>query len=231
MEDAEDLVKKAKKAKVQVERQKARDEQLWDHGQLPAEWDDEVGELPGKVGDGERGSKNMWKISWIWTGAETDGMDTDVEDALRVEWSKVWARTRCWDKEVWLLEEYRRLLATLEYEACHWDRCAVAVPIGDIGVQEAQGAVAYAVRQVAIFRDMSVRATVTWTEEKLGKGWKRARMQLLVSGYMLGNAEEEADEDKEARERREVEEEEELLRGDVGSDQEDYIVEVDGEDD
>ncbi|KAJ7750608.1 hypothetical protein B0H16DRAFT_1277965, partial [Mycena metata] len=107
------------------------------------DWEDDEG-AP------ERGPENQRQISWIWTEAGADGTDAGLEKALRIEWSKAFARTRRWNEEVRLLhEEYRRVRVSLEYEAAKWDTRAAAAR----KVQDA-GAVGYALRQADMYRDL-----------------------------------------------------------------------------
>ncbi|KAK7013626.1 hypothetical protein VNI00_019462 [Paramarasmius palmivorus] len=50
-------------------------------------------------------------LSWIWTGVDVSGDSKAMQEALRIEWSKCWARKRRWDEELALvLEEKRRVV-------------------------------------------------------------------------------------------------------------------------
>ncbi|KAJ7628913.1 hypothetical protein FB45DRAFT_748195 [Roridomyces roridus] len=61
------------------------------------------------MSDGEQ--SNVREISWIWTGAGLSGTDEpNMEDALRIEWSKAHARCRRWDEETKLLREEQHRL-------------------------------------------------------------------------------------------------------------------------
>ncbi|KAJ7055412.1 hypothetical protein C8F01DRAFT_1258585 [Mycena amicta] len=42
---------------------------------------------------------------WIWTTTGTAGTDVELEDALRIEWCKAYARVRRWREEVHILQE------------------------------------------------------------------------------------------------------------------------------
>ncbi|KAJ7029737.1 hypothetical protein C8F04DRAFT_903982, partial [Mycena alexandri] len=82
--------------------------------------------------------------------------------ALRIEWSKAYARMCRWEEEVEILAaEYQRVLVTFEHEAARWDERANRVPMG-LAVEHLEGAVAFARRQAAIFRDLRARAEETW---------------------------------------------------------------------
>ncbi|KAJ7649913.1 hypothetical protein FB45DRAFT_730388 [Roridomyces roridus] len=95
--------------------------------------------------------------------------------ALRIEWSKAYARCRRWDEEIKLLrEEQRRLPISLNHRADEWEARARSVPMGVLPVsQQAKGAIAYALKQAAMFRDLARRAEVTRTEVRLGRGKRR----------------------------------------------------------
>ncbi|KAJ7815731.1 hypothetical protein B0H14DRAFT_2277775, partial [Mycena olivaceomarginata] len=65
--------------------------------------------------------ENVRVMSWIWTGAGLTGDDGEIEDALRVEWTKAYARVRRWHEEQLLVqEEARRAGVTLEFRAKEW---------------------------------------------------------------------------------------------------------------
>ncbi|KAJ7019709.1 hypothetical protein C8F04DRAFT_975338 [Mycena alexandri] len=93
MQDAEEMSRNAKKRRRANERRTRRED-----GLLPALDDDDDVMVT-------RGGENMREISWIWTLAGTAGTDEELEDALRIEWAKAWARSRRWTEEVRLLEE------------------------------------------------------------------------------------------------------------------------------
>ncbi|KAJ7155748.1 hypothetical protein C8R46DRAFT_910450 [Mycena filopes] len=222
MQDMEDVEKKAKRREAQEERRRRRNADLLAHGILPAEMD------PGMVVDDnefERVPEDRRKMSWIWAIAGTTGTDAGFEDdptALRIEWSKAYARTRCWDEEVELLEEeYRRVGVSFEHEARRWDTRATAVRV-DIDKAEGEGARAFAKRQAAMFRALIERGklTLTWTEEKLPNGKKRRRPQDQGSARTDAIDEGEAAGDEDINEELEVE----LSRGDVEGAEEEYIL-------
>ncbi|KAJ6450007.1 hypothetical protein C8R47DRAFT_999048 [Mycena vitilis] len=165
-----------------------------------------------------RGGENMREISWIWTLAGTAGTDEELEDALRIEWAKAWARSRRWTEEVGLLEaEWGRLPRTYGHRERQWTARAVAVPTGAIAFAEAEGKVAYAVKQAEMYADLARRAEVTRTEKKLQKGKKRAVAvpiwDPLVPVEEDANADEEDAEPEDDDERGDIDSDEELLMG------------------
>ncbi|KAJ7020502.1 hypothetical protein C8F04DRAFT_1274966 [Mycena alexandri] len=192
MADAEDLRRKAKRMKSTMKRRKKQARELREAGILPAEEDhgeqDEDEEMFWEDDDSqvERGPENQRQVSWIWTSAGIDGTDAGLEKALRVEWCKAFARTRRWGEEVRLLEEeYRRVGVSLEYEASKWDARAAAVPKEALDSQEAEGAVAYALRQAEMYRDLRVRGDKVWGAPRLARGKKAPRHVPKVVEEML----------------------------------------------
>ncbi|KAJ7435097.1 hypothetical protein B0H11DRAFT_1937910 [Mycena galericulata] len=202
MEDEDDLERKEKKRQRAVERRQKKEAELRAHGEEIALWEgeddgdsaDEGGAGPGR-GEGRR----------------------EVSIALRIEWAKAYARKRRWDEEVrFLQEEFRRLPISLEHEADVWLRRAREVPVGVVRVDFAQGMIAYAAKQAALFQGLADRARATETEPRLPRGKKRPRVPVfdpLAVSQMEEEPEEDEDEDA-------GEEEDEDDRGDVRSDEE-----------
>ncbi|KAF8193985.1 hypothetical protein K438DRAFT_1969276 [Mycena galopus ATCC 62051] len=175
MEDAEELARNADKWRVQQERRCQREDNLCRDGELPPLGEEERAQR-------ERGGENVREVSWIWTGAVLAGTDAQLEEVLQIEWCKAYARTRRWQEEVWLVEEeVRRAGVTLEARACTWEERAKGVPVGVMewaewdaagvgrwAVERAEGAIAYAVKQAAIFRGIASRLVVSMAEGKEG---------------------------------------------------------------
>ncbi|KAK1223876.1 hypothetical protein PQX77_013242 [Marasmius sp. AFHP31] len=60
-------------------------------------------------------------LSWIWTNMDTSNDSGAMQEALRIEWAKSWARKRRWEEELALVEEEMRwVVVTLRYEAQVW---------------------------------------------------------------------------------------------------------------
>ncbi|KAJ7715371.1 hypothetical protein B0H14DRAFT_2644141 [Mycena olivaceomarginata] len=168
MQDAEERSRNAEKRRKASERLRRKEDELREDGLLPALEEDKDDEMV------TRGGENFREISWIWTVAGTAGTDEELEDALRIEWSKAWARSRHWTEEVRLLEEeWRRLPVTYTHCEQLWLQRAVAVPTGSIPEAVAEGKVVYAAKQAQLYRDLAARAEVTRTEVKLARGKKR----------------------------------------------------------
>ncbi|KAK7027866.1 CxC2 domain-containing protein [Favolaschia claudopus] len=184
MEDPEELTKRQAVRGRQASRRREKLEQLRREGEYVTDEEEEGGEDVG--GDVERSpddvemvtnsAENRREVSWIWQSAGTAGTDAELEDALRIEWTKARARARRWQEEVELLEEeYRRVLVSCEHEARQWEIRAKEVPVGAVDVAFAQGAIAYALKQAAMFRTLASRVKVSMTEIHNGRGRKRAR--------------------------------------------------------
>ncbi|KAJ7025057.1 hypothetical protein C8F04DRAFT_1269664 [Mycena alexandri] len=176
MEDAEDLKKRNERRKREDARRRAKQRRLIAEGEVveddddDEEWEDDNGEddAPGVS------TENRRVLSWIWTVTGTTGSDVEIEEALRIEWAKAYARSRRWKEEVRLLEEeYRRILVSFEHEARRWEARVCAIPVGTVETGYAQGAVAYALKQAEMYRDIAARAIVTMTEVRRGRGKKR----------------------------------------------------------
>ncbi|KAJ7026230.1 hypothetical protein C8F04DRAFT_1268406 [Mycena alexandri] len=175
MEDAEDLRKRDERRKTQDARRRAKERQLIAEGEVVEPDDDEE---EGEDGEGDDTAapapENHRVLSWIWTVAGATGSDAEIEEALRIEWAKTYARSRRWKEEVRLLqEEYRRILVSFEYEAQRWEACICAIRVGEVEEGYAEGAVAYGLKQAAMYRDIAARAVVTMTEVRRGRGKKR----------------------------------------------------------
>ncbi|KAF7342709.1 CxC2 domain-containing protein [Mycena sanguinolenta] len=189
MQDAEQLSQNAEKRRKAKERQLRREEEMREDGLLPELGEDEDDEMI----------------------TRTAGTDEELEDALRIEWAKVWARSRCWTEEVRLLdEEWRRLPLTYAHREQLWVQRTVSVPVGSIPSAEAEGKIAYPAKQAQLYCDLAARAEITRTEPKQARGKKR-RVWAPDEGDKEG---EDSDED-DARddERGDIDSEEELLMG------------------
>ncbi|KAF8144424.1 hypothetical protein K438DRAFT_1992779 [Mycena galopus ATCC 62051] len=171
MEDAEELARNADKWRAQQERHRQREDNLRRDGELPPLGEEERAQR-------ERGGENVREVSWIWTGAGLAGTDAQLEEALQIEWCKAYAWTRRWQEEEVAGKAW----------ACAWEERAKGVPVGVMewaewdaagagrwAVERAEGAIAYAVKQAAIFRRTASRLVVSMAEERRGRG-KRRRM-------------------------------------------------------
>ncbi|KAJ7018738.1 hypothetical protein C8F04DRAFT_976786 [Mycena alexandri] len=177
MEDAEDLRKRNERRKKEDARRRARERQLIAEGEvIEVAPEDEEGWEDDDGGDYVAGAstENRRVLSWIWMVAGTTESDVEIAEALRIEWAKAYARSRRWKEEVRLLqEEYRRMLLSFEHEAQRWEARVCAIPVGEVEEGYAQGAIAYALKQAAMYREIAARAVVTMTEVRRGRGQKR----------------------------------------------------------
>ncbi|KAK6966340.1 CxC2 domain-containing protein [Favolaschia claudopus] len=204
MEDPEELSQRQAQRKRQAKRRQEKLRRMMEEGESvdPSELASDVDEEEGAADDDDdrvvNTAENVREVSWIWMGAGKTGMDAELEDALRIEWTKARARSRRWREEVLLLEEeYRRVLVSFEYEARKWEARAKAVPVGAVEIGFAQGAVAYAMKQANVFRDLASRATVTMTEIHQGRGRKRLAAAPPTAGDSEDDDDDEDDSDNE----------------------------------
>ncbi|KAJ7753859.1 hypothetical protein B0H16DRAFT_1316820, partial [Mycena metata] len=181
----------------------------------------------------EKRKRARREVSWIWTTMGMSGTDAGLEDALRIEWAKAYARMRRWDEEVRLLEEeFRRLPISLEFEAAQWDKRLKEVKVGEIHETIAQGLIAYAAKQARMFRDIAERSRATQTAPATARGKKRPRepivdplataMRAAAAAQGAGNEEDGSEEDNDNDENliADVDGDEEEERGGVESDEE-----------
>ncbi|KAF8215246.1 hypothetical protein K438DRAFT_1955238 [Mycena galopus ATCC 62051] len=148
-----DMVEDVEKRKKRAERLARREDDLQRAGELPPLTSEERERQRRAMGESTR------EISWIWTGAGEVGTDSELEEALRIEWVKSYARTRRWEEETRLLAEEEERARKLDLEA--------------MTVEEGEGAMAYAMKQAAMYHRIGTCVAVTMTEVRLGKGRKR----------------------------------------------------------
>ncbi|KAJ7718483.1 hypothetical protein DFH07DRAFT_973264 [Mycena maculata] len=209
MQDAEELSKRAERQKQGLERRLQREAVLREDGELPP-LNEEGGEDEDMF---TRGGENVREVSWIWTLAGRSGTDAELEDALRIEWAKSWARAHRWNEE-----------------ENKWLERVVAVPVGEIPEEDAEGMIAYAAKQADMYRKLAEHAEMTRMEVKLKKGERRKRYSGRGDVLMLDveqDGEEEEDElcvggavEEQDEEENEEEEEDDDERGDVDSEEE-----------
>ncbi|KAJ7066666.1 hypothetical protein C8F01DRAFT_1208764 [Mycena amicta] len=224
MQEAETLSRKEAERERKERRQRVREEKLRAEGEMPPITQNDEDEEMDVEGDEERErfteGQNRAVISWIWRSTGSEGTDREIREALRIEWSKSWARVRRWDEEVRILkEEFRRLPVSFKYEEEGWKTRAAKVPLGSITTQEAEGMMAYALKQASMYASLRERVEITRSEEKLARGYRRRRYYPAELGFAseLGaGATEEAAVDSDSEdddERGDLDSEEELLVG------------------
>ncbi|KAF7308831.1 CxC2 domain-containing protein [Mycena kentingensis (nom. inval.)] len=135
-----------------------------------------------KAGTGE----GRRTISWIWTVAGTTGSDASIQEGLRIEWTKAYARVRRWREEVRVLtEEWRRLPISLAHEQKSWLSRGEGANSGGKSEEHVDGLRAYAAKQAALYGDLIERAEVTRTEERKGRGYRRRGKQATTDVEMV----------------------------------------------
>jgi hypothetical protein len=65
----------------------------------------------------------------------------------------------------------------LEFRAREWEQRVKDIPIGVIPVEQAEGAIAYGLKQAAMYRDIAARFKVSMTEGRRGRGKRRRRVE------------------------------------------------------
>ncbi|KAK7027577.1 CxC2 domain-containing protein [Favolaschia claudopus] len=127
-------------------------------------------EAAGIVAAGE-GSHTM---SWIWYKTKLGDNDTEIIDALRVEWCKAYARTHRWHEDIILIEEEMR--RTIEYGVwmgAEWEKRVAARSVASPAL--AEGLCAYAKEHVR-------REEVTG--QRLRRQW--GGLRLKAAAYLEG---------------------------------------------
>ncbi|KAK0453026.1 uncharacterized protein EV420DRAFT_1621640 [Desarmillaria tabescens] len=99
-------------------------------------------------------SEGQRSLSWIWK-TRLQGGKEGLQEALRIEWCKSRARAQHWQEEcVLLTEEMRRVQVTFQYYANMWKDRESKV--------DSPGAWAYALKQVALWRELEENACEQW---------------------------------------------------------------------
>ncbi|KAF7296779.1 CxC2 domain-containing protein [Mycena indigotica] len=192
LEDSDELARRAAREQKAHQRQVERDEALRKAGltpllarrQDPASDDGSEEEEPAtlldtfgsRTGGSYDGSaiqhgESRRTVSWIWSTAGRAEAGDELDEALRIEWAKAWARVRRWSEEVEILtEEWRRFGVSLAYEQQRWKKRAEEVQISAMSVSDAEGAIAYAIKQADIYENLALRVRVTSDDLLLDEG-------------------------------------------------------------
>ncbi|KAK7022741.1 hypothetical protein VNI00_017017 [Paramarasmius palmivorus] len=126
------------------------------------------------VGPGE----SRRTLSWIWTGVDVSGDSRAMQEALRIEWSKCWARKRRWDEELALVvEEKRRVVQSLQFQASVWRQKAEKHLDGG-----QEGHYAYAIRQAALRESLVVRFQTIWKTPIRSRGRAKKKIEAEKAG-------------------------------------------------
>nr|GAT44480.1 predicted protein [Mycena chlorophos] len=221
MSDAEVHSKKLEKTRLREQRQQERvariqeEEGGWQEDEVEV---DAPGAQPDPEEDDEffMNGSNKTVMSWIWCGTQAGGSEAEMAEAIRIEWCKAWARVRRWDEEVRMVtEETRRVPVSHEHWAAVWKGRATRVPVGSIPEQEAEGMVAYGLKQAAMHLRLAAQARTTAAAPKLGRGRRRVHWVPAPVDLLAVEDEEEVAEDDEREDLEAVEE-----RGDWDGDEE-----------
>ncbi|KIP01514.1 hypothetical protein PHLGIDRAFT_80473 [Phlebiopsis gigantea 11061_1 CR5-6] len=147
-------------------------------------------------------SEGKRKTSWIWLGAAVEGEGAEagevagLSDALKQEFLKARARTmRFQEHSLMLVEEYRRVLVSLDETALLWDRRE-----GEARQHEhdptAEGKAAYAARQSMLQRQLRAKTERLWDmadEKNIARRTKASALppRLLVATSSMSDDEDE----------------------------------------
>ncbi|KAF7324213.1 CxC2 domain-containing protein [Mycena kentingensis (nom. inval.)] len=201
LQDADELSEREARNRRQIDRRLQREQELVDAGVLVEEAIVEEGDMEQddmeqkdmeqdnmeqdnmeqsastkKKGTGE----GRRTVSWIRTLAGTTGSDAAIQDGLRIEWTKAYARVWPWREEVRVLEEeWRRLPISMAHEQKHWVSRGAAVETVGKSEEHLDGLRAYAAKQAAMYGDLILRSEVIRTEELKGRGHRRRAKQVV----------------------------------------------------
>ncbi|KAL0565172.1 hypothetical protein V5O48_016855 [Marasmius crinis-equi] len=129
------------------------------------------------------------RLSWIWTTYDVSEGSDELQEVMRIEWSKSWARKRRWAEELAIVdEEMRRALATLEYEAEMWK--SLGNLEGEMDVKFMEGVKAFAFEQASIRNRLARNFQALWARPDPAPKAK-------VSIHELSDGEMEAESDEE----------------------------------
>jgi hypothetical protein len=121
---------------------------------------------PGKDPD-DPTQNSRYEPSWIWLVAhnpspESEVVEEDFNDNMRVEWAKVKARAARWNEESLIVqEELRRVLAYFSWKSSWWDDRATRRMV-DNDPALVDGIQAYAYKQAALQTQMAERCASHW---------------------------------------------------------------------
>lgn len=134
---------------------------------------------PGKDPD-DPTQNSRYEPSWIWLvgcnpSSESEVVEEDFNDSMRVEWAKAQARAARWGEELLIVqEEMRRTLEFLTWKSSWWISEACKRVVEDPGLQD--GIRAYAYKQAAIQTRMAERCAHHWLPVLMKQGitpsWK-----------------------------------------------------------
>ncbi|KAF7317384.1 CxC2 domain-containing protein [Mycena chlorophos] len=127
-------------------------------------WDDDDDDIAGTAsgkGKGKGSGESRRVMSWIWEDTATAGSEAELDDAVRIEWSK---------------GSGARLPISLLHIAHSWERRREEVKSWGDDREVLEGKVAYAEKQRALFLDLIARAEVTRTRPE-SKRAQKARLE------------------------------------------------------
>ncbi|KAL0573338.1 hypothetical protein V5O48_008616 [Marasmius crinis-equi] len=135
--------------------------------------------------------ESVKRLSWIWTTYDVSNESDELQQVMRIEWSKSWARKRRWAEELALVdEEMCRTLVTLQHDAEQWKGLAAVE-----GGLEVDGALTEGIRAFA-FEQATIRETLAFNFQAL---WARpdppVKVRVAVGDISDGEMEAESEEE------------------------------------
>jgi hypothetical protein len=130
---------------------------------------------PGRDPEDSSTTSSRYEPSWIWLmprveqTSNSQTVEDEFNDCMRVEWAKARARMMRWKEEVEIVqEEMRRVIVYHRWKAGWWQRQSVRRISGDSDIRN--GLVGYAHKQAAICMRMAEQCVTAWLPHLKGKG-------------------------------------------------------------
>ncbi|KAL0568608.1 hypothetical protein V5O48_013381 [Marasmius crinis-equi] len=138
--------------------------------------------------------ESVKQLSWIWTTYDVSGGSDELQEVMRIEWSKSWARKRRWAEELALVdEEMRRTLVTLQHDAEEWK--GLAMVEGEVDGVLMEGMRAFALEQAATRQALAAGFQALWARpDPLPK--VKISIDELSDGEIEAEGDEEESEDE-----------------------------------
>ncbi|KAJ7270337.1 hypothetical protein C8J57DRAFT_1435473 [Mycena rebaudengoi] len=146
-------------------------------------------------------------MSWIWIAqgrSSVDNTNPAMDEALRLEWAKMRAKSMRWTEEVDLLEEeMRRVLQFLAWRSDWWRGLIDVDPEVVVDLALREGFAAYAHRQARVQDSLQRRFTADWTDVASLIATHRTQLGTIPgsgAAAETGERDEEEEEEEEAQE-------------------------------
>ncbi|KAJ7692654.1 hypothetical protein B0H16DRAFT_1486360 [Mycena metata] len=158
MEDAEELRRGAAKRQAQADKRRACKDILREDSLLPPLTEELVA----------RGGENVREVSWIWTASATSTTEAELEEGICTCPAMEGGSDTCRGGGA----AYTCVSRT---PSEGWERRAKEVRVGEIPEDQAEGAIAYGLKQAVMYCDIVVQIGVSMTEVRRGRGKRRMK--------------------------------------------------------